>query len=623
MFHKQNPTAHNLQRWAGIAKTLVDYLENYKKQQEFLREIDRRISGSQEVSRRDLLQFVVQKVYDLLPVNRVSFYLSSGANLVLEVSSSEALPPPPVIALEALSASFCSWDYNTGLWDRTTAEAFPFDFHGATVLAVPTGQGKRPLGMLLVEADQDVRYTQLGDAEVCHFLTTVAGQAAVALKFHEKLAAETTLLQFMNKLFLPPHDHTSKLNAIAQHFKELSPHCEADCPGASVHVQILFVEHEGETPVLTIRGSTDMDSNPGLTQVDVKRSVCGLLVTDTSRPYILCNPKTDERYKGLYKAYLGLNEDSDIQSELAIPLHEEGTGKRIAILNLESTQAEAFSKESVAQYLRKAEQFTSIIAAFKTRIEENTLAQASTLQALETYLQLLSTQHRHALRTPLLALGQGLLLLRQSLSSMDEKTETLLGNLDQSVLAVSTLGNDLANDINGFACPKVHDIKTLLVGALRLFNQETLLKEKHIRFDAKLEAGLMVECSLFMKQVFYNIIHNAELWLDKKRAAQPGHQGRIAITLEPAAPPPDSQEVRRNQFCIITIEDNGPGVPPENLDKIMNNAFTMRGPEGTGFGLYAARQYVLSLGGTIKIESEYTKNFKVTINLRRSTEKPK
>ena len=42
-------------------------------------------------------------------------------------------------------------------------------------------------------------------------------------------------------------------------------------------------------------------------------------------------------------------------------------------------------------------------------------------------------------------------------------------------------------------------------------------------------------------------------------------------------------------YCVITIEDNGPGIPADNLERIFEPFFTTH-KQGSGLGLYIARQ---------------------------------
>jgi len=55
--------------------------------------------------------------------------------------------------------------------------------------------------------------------------------------------------------------------------------------------------------------------------------------------------------------------------------------------------------------------------------------------------------------------------------------------------------------------------------------------------------------------------------------------------------------------AIITIQDSGPGIPPEILSKIYSMHFTTKSG-GTGIGLYVARSVVDAHGGEIEVDSQ-------------------
>ncbi|MFW6290190.1 MAG: sensor histidine kinase, partial [Mariniphaga sp.] len=53
---------------------------------------------------------------------------------------------------------------------------------------------------------------------------------------------------------------------------------------------------------------------------------------------------------------------------------------------------------------------------------------------------------------------------------------------------------------------------------------------------------------------------------------------------------------------LVTVTDNGPGIPDELMDKIFIPFFTSR-ETGTGIGLSLSRQIMLMHGGSLKMES--------------------
>ncbi|MBM4018857.1 MAG: FHA domain-containing protein [Planctomycetes bacterium] len=55
---------------------------------------------------------------------------------------------------------------------------------------------------------------------------------------------------------------------------------------------------------------------------------------------------------------------------------------------------------------------------------------------------------------------------------------------------------------------------------------------------------------------------------------------------------------------VITVTDNGPGIPPEEQPKIFQAFYSTKGQKGTGLGLAAARKIVEEHGGRILVKSK-------------------
>lgn len=95
---------------------------------------------------------------------------------------------------------------------------------------------------------------------------------------------------------------------------------------------------------------------------------------------------------------------------------------------------------------------------------------------------------------------------------------------------------------------------------------------------------------LRLGQVFTNLIENA-------RSFVPDEIGRIVVTMS-----------RSGSKVIVTVEDNGPGIRVENIDRIFERFYTDR-PSGeafgqnSGLGLSISRQIVEAHGGRISAEN--------------------
>ena len=59
------------------------------------------------------------------------------------------------------------------------------------------------------------------------------------------------------------------------------------------------------------------------------------------------------------------------------------------------------------------------------------------------------------------------------------------------------------------------------------------------------------------------------------------------------------------ECVMVRVEDNGIGIPPENLTRIFSHGFTTR-PHGHGFGLHIGALNAREMGGSLSAASEGT-----------------
>jgi signal transduction histidine kinase len=88
-----------------------------------------------------------------------------------------------------------------------------------------------------------------------------------------------------------------------------------------------------------------------------------------------------------------------------------------------------------------------------------------------------------------------------------------------------------------------------------------------------------------LNQVWTNLIDNA--------ADAMGESGKLLV-----------RAVRENEYVLVEIVDNGPGIPPEVQSRIFEPFFTTKGVgEGTGLGLDVVHRIVQKMRGLVTVKS--------------------
>ncbi|HXF96746.1 MAG TPA: ATP-binding protein [Gemmatimonadales bacterium] len=90
-----------------------------------------------------------------------------------------------------------------------------------------------------------------------------------------------------------------------------------------------------------------------------------------------------------------------------------------------------------------------------------------------------------------------------------------------------------------------------------------------------------------LQQVILNGVVNAIQAIEST-----GRAGRILVSAR-----------RADGFVVLTVEDTGPGVPSEILDRVFDPFFTTKGEQGTGLGLSISLGLVRGMGGRMWLEN--------------------
>jgi len=216
----------------------------------------------------------------------------------------------------------------------------------------------------------------------------------------------------------------------------------------------------------------------------------------------------------------------------------------------------------------------------------------------------------HGIKGILTGLDAGVYLLTSGLSQQDED------KVSSGVEAVQTMSDRIQKlflDILYYAKdrPLRTDripVKTFVAELVGLIAPKFTNTDVAFLQQVPNDAGEFQVDALALQSALISIVENA---LDACRDddAQKAHAVRMEIEPEPDA-------------VIWRVVDNGTGIEPETREKMFTLFFSSKGPRGTGFGLYLAREIVAQHGGSISVESSPGEETTFTLRIPRIYQAP-
>ncbi len=235
----------------------------------------------------------------------------------------------------------------------------------------------------------------------------------------------------------------------------------------------------------------------------------------------------------------------------------------------------------------------SLIASIRDLSErrefERRLIQSERLASLGQ----LSAYVAHEINTPLTNIS----LLSAGIARKTQDAEVLgkVQKIDVQRRLASTIISDLLNySRRPEPALAAMDLRTAIERALE---DTDIYRNPEVKIQRNLGAEpLMIQGdSIQVQEVFANVVKNAYEVTERDRV-----------------------EVRAwrqsDGYVVATVEDTGPGIPPNDLARVFEPFFTTkRLGKGTGLGLAICRSIMTAHGGQIEVESELGKGTRVTL----------
>ena len=256
-------------------------------------------------------------------------------------------------------------------------------------------------------------------------------------------------------------------------------------------------------------------------------------------------------------------------------------GKPIELEHLLAKIGQAYQKMQQDENTRQAEEL-------KAKMKQQLIA-TERLAALGT----LAAGVAHEINNPLAIINEAagfmtILLEKKELADMPRRADfdKALGNIVKGVKRARNITHQLLSNVrrnDPIICEV--DLGELAQEAILLVNREAGHKKIDVNLDVDPSARILWTDPNQVRQILINLLTNA--------VQATAEHGRITI-----------QTRSISNGVILSVRDNGIGIPKQDLDKIFEPFFSTKAPkEGTGLGLYVTREIIAKLGGTIEVDS--------------------
>ncbi len=242
-------------------------------------------------------------------------------------------------------------------------------------------------------------------------------------------------------------------------------------------------------------------------------------------------------------------------------------------------------EDSAAPIWDDADQLVGVVLVFRDATENRRAHELLRKTEKLAAAARLSATMAHEINNPLEAVAN-LIYIAKGIKGTPPDAVECLTLAEQEVERVSHIARQTLGFYRETNVAERIDIRALVESVLKIYSNK--FKSKDIAVTCEFE-----KCPLLdgrageMKQAIANLIGNA--------ADAVGVHGSITVKLR-------CEGVDSGTNVHLTIEDDGPGIKPEQLHQIFEPFYTTKKDVGTGLGLWVTKEIVDRHGGKIEVE---------------------
>lgn len=320
------------------------------------------------------------------------------------------------------------------------------------------------------------------------------------------------------------------------------------------------------------------------TETPKEYAFCGHAINDPKSVFVVQDARKDERFHDNPL----VSGDPEVVFYAGVPLTSEN-GLPLGTLCVIDHKPNLLSQSQIQSLRALSNQVMKLLELRKNKhlLEEALKDLEEKNEALEKFAYVAA----HDLKSPLLSIsGLANLLVEEYKVKIDNEGMEMLGMIIHSSENLASLVDGLLQYSKSDSVlnqeKSIIGLKEMKTEMLELFN-----------FDHSVEMTINSSLSSIkanktaINQILINLVANAIKYNDKELA-------KIEISV--------SETSKKYKF---SVKDNGPGIAPENQQKIFNifeklNSQDRFGREGNGIGLATVKKLVEKLGGAIKVDSD-------------------
>ena len=261
---------------------------------------------------------------------------------------------------------------------------------------------------------------------------------------------------------------------------------------------------------------------------------------------------------------------------------------------------ELFIDDSGAPIRDKTGQMTGVVLVFRDVTMAKKSREALIANEKLAVAGRLAATIAHEIHNPLDSVSNLLFLMDGE--STPEESAQFLALARQEITRVTQISRAMLSLYRESRAPVAIDLKDMLESILLLM--ERRFASLGVAAEADLPPGLTVHgFPAELRQVFTNLLTNAAEASSPQAAQAGAAPPLVRIRAVACAAHLGADGLRREPGAVVSIEDNGPGIPEAIRESLFKPFFTTKGEQGTGLGLWVSQGIVGKHGGALELIS--------------------